>query len=132
MLLAVMPTSSQPSLPASSSASRSLAFAGTLLRSILLYSHWGILGLLSTAIGLDRLGGGTLVSFPQSPSARSNRPRPPTCRDGCARTKPSDRRDGGALRTEGKGDRRSDGRWEPEGSRARALNTRAGKRNFQI
>src|SRR5262249_62126331 len=45
MLLAVIPTSSHPSLPASSRASRSLALTGTLLRSILRYSHWGILNL---------------------------------------------------------------------------------------
>src|SRR5215471_9677552 len=55
MLLAVIPTSSHPSLPASSSASRSLRLAGTLLRSILLYSHWGILNLHACAFRLDRL-----------------------------------------------------------------------------
>src|SRR6516225_1857056 len=55
-----MPTNSHPSLPASSSASRSLDFAGTLLRSILLYSHWGIVSLLAAAVRLDRQdqGGG--------------------------------------------------------------------------
>src|SRR5215831_10751460 len=49
-----MPTNSHPSLPASSSASSSLDFAGTLLRSILLYSHWGIVSLLAAAVRLDR------------------------------------------------------------------------------
>src|SRR5215468_6698195 len=63
MLLAVIPTSSHPSLPASSSASRSLTFAGTLLRSILLYSHWGILSLLAAAFGAPPagLGGAVMV-----------------------------------------------------------------------
>src|SRR5215471_17595462 len=53
MLLAVIPTSSHPSLPASSRASRSLALTGTLLRSILRYSHWGILNLHAAGVRLD-------------------------------------------------------------------------------